>query len=176
MTDPSPPGPKPPAGARPRAPLGPDDFPASGRHALGAVGQRAVARVLDSVLLALPVAALTVPYLSIDDGQVVLEELPAWLLVVQVALAVAYEGAFVSRWGATLGKLALGLRVARYSDGGKPTPWQAVQRVMLPQVAAAIPVSFSGALVAGIYCTALVDPLRRGVHDHAAGTIVVRTR
>lgn len=170
MTDPS------PSGAPRRAPLGPADFPDTGRHALGAVGQRAVARVLDSLLLALPVAVLTVPYLSIDDGQVVLDDLPAWLLVVQVVLAVVYEGAAVALWGRTLGKLVLGLRVARYTDGAKPTPWQAVQRIVLPQVAAAIPVSFSGALVAGVYCTALLDPLRRGVHDHAAGTIVVRTR
>jgi uncharacterized RDD family membrane protein YckC len=49
-------------------------------------------------------------------------------------------------------------------------------RYLVPGVADAIPVWFSGLFAIGIYLTAMFDPVYRGVHDKAAGTLVLRTR
>lgn len=164
-----------PAPAERRVP-GPDDFPASGRNALGSIGQRGVARIIDTILVAVPAAVLMVPFLRIDDDELSLEAVPWWIVLVQLVLAVVYETVALRLWGRTLGKWLLGLRVARFGDGGNPTTAQAAQRIMLPQAVGAIPIGAAGALVVLVYLTSALDVLRRGIHDKYAGTIVIRTR
>lgn len=160
----------------PRRPTEPGDFPRSGPYALGAIWQRALARLFDVFLVAIPVAVALLATTEVRDGQLVVEDVPRWVVPVQVGLQVVYETIAVALWGRTLGKLLLGLRVTRFVDGKGPSWGQSAQRIVLPSVAWAIPIDGAALLAAGVYLTSVFDPLRRGWHDRYAGTIVLRTR
>ena len=155
-----------------------DDFPERGSNALGSFGQRAVARVLDEAIISVPFALLL--YHVVGDEGTTSRYTGAALVVLVVAIAVqaSYEIGCVGLWGRTLGKWLLGLRVARYTDGGPPTWPQAALRAMLPLTADAavtvIAVDVWGGAV--VYLSSFFNPLRRGWHDAAGGTLVVRTR
>ena len=157
-------------------PTRPEDFPRSGPYALGTIWQRALARTFDVLLVALPLAVALLATAEVRDGQLVVDEVPGWVLPAQVGIQVVYETIAVALWGRTLGKLLLGLRVTRFSDGKRPGWGQSAQRIVLPSVAWAIPIDGSGVLAAGVYLTSVFEPLRRGWHDRYAGTIVLRTR
>ena len=63
--------------------------------------------------------------------------------------------------------------------GSKPTIEQAALRCLLPTAAGMIALVVTqqpliGAMV--VFASAFFNPLRRGWHDEAGGTIVVRTR
>ena len=157
-------------------PTNPEDFPASGPNSLPPISHRMAARLIDLVIVTLPVAIATLTFIEIEDGVVRLDEVPWWMLAVQVGVAVAYETLALMWFGTTLGKWALGLKVVRYSDGGRPDPTRSAQRTLLPNVFAAVPVAFIAALQWAVYATAAFHPLRRGFHDRYAGTLVVRSR
>jgi uncharacterized RDD family membrane protein YckC len=159
-----------------RVPTEPSDFPASGPHALATLRQRLAARLIDVVIVTLPLVVVTASYLEVVDGQVTVNELPAWLLLVQFAIAVLYETVMLAVWGRTVGKWVMGLRVARYSDGATPDVARAAQRTVLPNLftVVALPVVAVGQWV--VYGSSAFHPLFRGWHDRYAGTIVVRTR
>lgn len=163
-------------GAAPRRPTRPEDFPRSGPYALGQIWQRALARLFDVGLVALPLAVVVLATAEVQDGQLVVEDVPGWIVPAQVGVQVVYETIAVALWGRTLGKLLLGLRVTRFADGKRPSWAQSAQRILLPSVAWAVPVEGSGAIAAGVYLTSAFEPLRRGWHDRYAGTIVLRTR
>jgi uncharacterized RDD family membrane protein YckC len=160
----------------PQVPSSPEDFPATGPHALATFGQRTVARMLDLVIVSLPVAIVAISYLEVDGDQVSLGDIPAWLLMLQVTLAIGYEVVLLGIWGRTVGKWVFGIRVASYADGKKPGWGQSGQRVLLPGVFSAVPLPFVSALQWVVYGSSGLHPLRRGWHDRYAGTIVVRTR
>jgi uncharacterized RDD family membrane protein YckC len=163
------------AAQRPR-PTDPEDFPATGPFSLASIPQRALGRVMDLVVVALPFALATLPFLEIEGDEVRVEGLPWWFAVAQVAAAIAYDTVAVALWGRTLGKVATGTRVVRYVDGERP-PWsRALQRTLLPNAAGAVPIPLAPALEAAVYLSAVSHPLRRGWHDRSAGTLVVRTR
>ena len=73
----------------------------------------------------------------------------------------------------------LGLRIARYADGGRPDWGQAALRALLPAAGGAVcfallQVSTFGLVL--VLASAYFLPLRRGWHDVAGGTVVIRTR
>jgi uncharacterized RDD family membrane protein YckC len=136
------------------------------------VGERAVAKLIDLMVLALPAALLIIPFLAVEDDEPTLD-LPLWATLGLVGLFVAYDTVCVARWGATVGKRVFGLRVAGVGDGGRPDWAHSAIRVMLPASIAVIPVV--GILFLGVYLRAFPDPMRQGFHDVAAGTVVVRT-
>ena len=106
-------------------------------------------------------------------------ETPFVLLAATIAVEVVYETVLVALSGRTLGKLLFGLRVARYSDGKKPTFAQAALRALLPAAGGAVGVAatrLAGIGALPVLASAFFDPLRRGWHDQAGGTLVVRTR
>ncbi|MGK3967824.1 RDD family protein [Sorangium sp. So ce118] len=100
-----------------------------------------------------------------------------WLLAGS-ALVLAYFTLLDAMAGATLGKLALGLRVTG-PDGGRPSLRQALVREAFTVVGA---VPFIGPLLAlaawtKIALTIRSSPLRQGKHDLlAGGTRVIRAR
>lgn len=167
MTEPAPPH---------RPPPGLEDFPPEGRNSLAAIGQRGLARTIDTVLVLVPTVLVFAVLVLLTGEELEEGTLPWQLLVPYLVLAVAYETVAVAAWGQTAGKWLLGVRVARYVDGGRPSPTQAAQRILLPQSAIVIPLDIAGALVGLVYLTSTLDPLRRGVHDRYAGTVVIRTR
>ena len=158
-------------------PVRSDQFPASGPNSLGSIGRRLAGRLIDGFIIGIPGSLALAPHFDPDDA-VSPYDGPAWLyyLVVLVVPAI-YEIAFVAWRGQTIGKLAMGLRVARVDDGAVPNLYQAAVRALLPIAVANIPLQPISSLAAiGIYLAALMSPLRQGLHDRAAGTVVVSTR
>lgn len=89
-----------------------------------------------------------------------------------------YEVAMVVWRGQTLAKVALGTRVVDAVSGSVPTLWQAATRAAVPLAGvvadAALGSAGVGALwVFVVYGSVAVDRRHRGLHDRAAGTLVV---
>ena len=78
----------------------------------------------------------------------------------------------------TPGKWLAGLRIARYTDGRKPTPAQALLRAILPWSILALPLGiFSVAAFLVVYGSSVGGgALHRGLPDQAGGTLVISTR
>lgn len=165
-----------------------EDFPDHGPNALGALNQRAWARLIDAVLVSVPffflLYLLIVPTTGTDlQPTARTEELTAQLqpLVAIGALVggVLYETIAVAWLGKTVGKTLLGLRVARYADGEKPEWGQAALRALLPAAGGAVTYALVQISTLGLVIvlgSAYFLPLRRGWQDLAGGTIVIRTR
>jgi uncharacterized RDD family membrane protein YckC len=83
------------------------------------------------------------------------------------ALAVAYRTFFHGKYGATLGKLACGLKVVT-PEGGKITYGRAFGRAMA-EIISRIICSIG-------YIIAAFDSQKRSLHDHIASTRVIRVR
>ncbi len=165
------------SGSRPTIPTI-DDFPDSGPNALAAFSQRAFARVLDTTIV-FYVLYLLAPYAPIDyEDPALATATLGWLLLAWVVLAGAYEIILVAVSGRTAGKMIFGMRIARFADGATATWGQATLRC-LPPLAAATALGQLGLPVLGagaVYLSSLSNPLARGWHDLAAGTVVIRTR
>jgi hypothetical protein len=102
------------------------------------------------------------------------------LLAISCAIAaasVAYRVITTALWGAGLGKALFGLQIVvdQPSDARPCVPgWaRSWKRWVLPQVSGLIPLPATGLLA---YLPAFRDSRRRGLHDRAAGTVVIDTR
>ncbi len=124
------------------------------------------------MLIGIPAVFVLLPFVTIKGNQVT--AIPAWGILPFIGMMVAYEVALDTWVGQTLGKMLFGVRVARLVNGTHPDVSQATLRALVPVSVLAIP------LVAlcypFVYLSAMFSPMRRGIHDHAAGTVVVRTR
>ena len=155
-----------------------EDFPESGTNALATFAQRAWARVLDTFLV-MALVSIFLPVLPVDlaDPEQTTVAL-IWFLGLWVLLAGAYDTIAVAVWGVTVGKVALGTRVARFVDGERPTWEQSGMRILLPLTGATalgavgLPIVGAGT----VYLSSLSNPFGRGWHDQAGGTVVIRTR
>ena len=156
-------------------------FPAGDEVALPAVPagltlapiiRRVGGLVIDQVLVALPVFAVVIAIGFTPSDTVTSESLLVFNISV-TSLAFVYQTTMIALLGRTVGKIAMGTRVVRLADGGRPSWWDALMRSLLPLSLGAIPRVgvFLGVLV---YSIALWNPLRQGLHDKAAGTLVVR--
>ena len=138
---------------------------------LAHLGRRALGAVLDQFLVLLPVAVAIVavgyqPGDELDEGDVLLITLAA------IGVGFVYQTVMIGALGRTVGKIATGTRVVSVVQGG-PIGWfGAVQRAMVPALAAAVP-SLSVLLGSVVYGLAFFGPLRQGLHDRAAGSVVV---
>lgn len=138
---------------------------------LATVGQRALAQVLDGLIIGLPLFLLTLSF----GGDLTDTENSnlAWLTVLWLGVSLLYSTAFVATSGATPGKRIMKLRVVNRDDGS-PVNWTyAAVRALVPTVAGVVPV-IGFALNIAVYVRAFFHPYRQGLHDAAAGTIVVR--
>lgn len=158
-----------------------DDFPESGTNALATTTQRAWARVLDTLIVLFVVSAVldSIPLDLGDpneDTRIVLVLAALWILVSAI-----YDTVLVATLGSTLGKFVLGTRIARLTDGAKPTWSQAALRGLLPVVPVAALATLAAPVfwlfgTGGVYLSSLANPLGRGWHDLAGGSVVIRTR
>ncbi|MGH9152006.1 MAG: RDD family protein, partial [Acidimicrobiales bacterium] len=94
------------------------------------------------------------------------------------AAYLAYVVGLTAVRGQTLGKMALGTRVVDAGTGALPTLWQASTRTVVPLAGLVVDVALGTAAVGAfwvltVYGWLLVDERRRGLHDRAAGTVVV---
>jgi len=157
----------------PPRPQAATDFPPKGPNSLASTAERGAARLIDLLIESVPVLIIFIVWALRSDPRV--DQFPRWSLFVFILGAVAYETAFVGWRGQSLGKVLLGVRVARLLDGSKPEASWSAMRVLLPCALLAIPVVGPG-LYLFVYLWAVVTPMRRGVHDSASGTVVVRAR
>jgi uncharacterized RDD family membrane protein YckC len=151
-----------------------DDFPAKGPNSLASIAERGVARGIDILVPSVPVVIVILVLMSrqtVADAS----KLPPWPRFLLIGLVLVYETGCVAWRGRTVGKVLLGTRVARVVKGTKPDATQALMRALVPVAALAVPTIGLG-LYAGVFLSATFSPIRRGLHDHAAGTVVVRTR
>ncbi|MCP2262371.1 RDD family protein [Streptoalloteichus tenebrarius] len=119
-------------------------LPQDGPDAVAGWGRRAVALLIDWVP-----CALVAEFLTQNPATSALA-----LFAVYVTLAVAFTGR-------TVGKAAVGLRVARVADRGRPPVGAAVIRAVLTCL---------------VIPPVVYDKDGRGLHDRAVGTVVLRTR
>jgi uncharacterized RDD family membrane protein YckC len=148
------------------------------REGLPSVPRRAVARVLDTVLVftagIVLQASLAEQVRTVVDG--VPEDTwrtPPWVIVAVVLGGLAYEFGMLLWRGQTVGKLLLRIRVVDEATGGRPGVRSAAVRTGLTMGLLTVPLL--GLVIAlALQLTALLDPRLRGVHDRVAGTIVHR--
>jgi uncharacterized RDD family membrane protein YckC len=96
-----------------------------------------------------------------------------WVNASMVSIGLVHETIGVWRWGRTVGKLVMGTRVVHVLDGGSVPLSSAFIRSLLPAALSVIP-GVGAVLSLGVYVWAFIDPRRQGLHDKAAGTLVVR--
>jgi uncharacterized RDD family membrane protein YckC len=140
---------------------------------LAPIIRRIGALAIDQVIVALPVVVVIVATGFKPSDTVTSQSLVAFSIAV-TAVALVYQTVMIALLGRTVGKLALGTRVVRLIDGARPGWTEAVMRALLPLSLGAIP-SVGLFLVVVVYSLALWTPLRQGLHDKAAGTLVVRS-
>jgi uncharacterized RDD family membrane protein YckC len=128
--------------------------------------------VLDQIVVALPVVMVVVALGFTPSDDVTSKALLVFNIAV-TSVAFCYETTMIALLGRTVGKLAMGTRVVRLVDGARPDWSESAMRALVPLSLGAIPRVgvFLGVLV---YSLALWNPLRQGLHDKAAGTLVVR--
>ena len=128
---------------------------------------------LDQLIVAVPVVLVVVAVGYKPSDTVSSQSLLAFNIAL-TAVALVYQTLMIALLGRTVGKFALGTRVVRSVDGSRPGWSEAVIRALLPLSLGAIP-RVGVFLVVLVYSLALWTPLRQGLHDKAAGTLVVRT-
>jgi uncharacterized RDD family membrane protein YckC len=139
---------------------------------LASIGQRALGLIIDSFLLALvilPLAYATVQKIieKPDDAVV-----PLWLTAMAAGVGLIYNWALVAMWGQTLGKRIMRIRVVAV-DGGRVGFQQAGIRAIVPTAVQLVPWGVGGVLSIVVYLWAIMDAHRQGLHDKAAGTLVI---
>ncbi len=165
-----------------------DDFPDTGVNALASVRQRGWARVIDTLITDLPLLLLlsAIATTTLDgngnptpETDALTQHVPLWVTLGTAVLASTYEIVAIAWRSQTIGKWLLGIRVARFADGKRPGWGQATLRCLLPAVAGAAAFALTGVRSVGmlvVFASAFFNPLFRGWHDDAGGTVVVRTR
>ena len=147
------------------------------RSELAGLGGRLLARCVDFGFLILVASVLTVLGLAGSDRATSLEGsftvmLSMFLLAGIVALL--YEVVLVALRGQTLGKMLMGIKVARADNGELPGWGRSVGRWVFLYVPGMIP--FVGwILQLLVYLSPVFSDSRQGWHDRVPATVVVRS-
>ena len=145
--------------------------PAASTDRLASIGQRALAQLIDSVIIGIPLffvsTAISGDLTDADSGQLLL------VTVLWLGVSLFYNTAMIAIYGATIGKRVMKLMVVNRVDGSAVTWTYAAVRALIPTVAGLVPVIGLAANLV-VYLRAVFHPIRQGLHDAAAGTIVVR--
>ncbi|MFC7963590.1 RDD family protein [Streptomyces cinereoruber] len=156
--------------------------PLAGMPPLADSGRRILARLIDWIIVAVPLAIIGIPFkvydrVSSDDdfgdavnsfnggGQLVFQ-------LITIVAYVAYDTILTARNGQTLGKKLMKLRVAMLNDGSTPPMSQSLLRAVVLWLPALICCACLWPLL--LLILILVDkPYKQGLHDKAAKTVVV---
>ncbi|QMU75358.1 RDD family protein [Streptacidiphilus sp. PB12-B1b] len=163
-----------PYGTNPYGPSTAGPGPVAEMPPLGGLGHRLLARIIDTVLLAVVGVPLTLLLLT---GHTHSSGRAAAAEVTLVLLGFVYEGLMLTlSHGQTLGKKAMRIRVAVLANGSAPTGstgWIRSAVYWLPGLLSflCIPALFS--LLNILWCT-WDRPYRQCLHDKAAKTVVVK--
>lgn len=143
-------------------------------HRLAPYGRRVGGMIVDLVVINGPVVAVFF-VIGYTPAEATSGDPAVWLTVAITVVGLLYETLCVWRWGRTLGKLVTGTQVVCLLTGGSLGFTRSFQRSLLPTTVSAIP-QVGVFLGIGVYVVAFFDPLRQGIHDKAAGSIVVMAR
>jgi uncharacterized RDD family membrane protein YckC len=171
-------------GAAASVAMGGAGMQAGGAYRFGGFWIRFVARLIDGILVGIAGFIITLPltFLGIGGAAVAINPndptsavaaMPGFIGLalisglIRLALQLAYEVYFLTTRGATLGKIALGLKVIR-TDGGPITMQLAVARVFASIL--------SGLILAIGYIIAGFDPQKRSLHDRLCNTYVIYSK
>lgn len=142
------------------------DGPPAERSAYGGFWRRVLAVVIDTVVLMIPlsIARMMISPESLQNPEFTDAD-AAWMLVNTVVGWLYWAGMHSSQLRATLGKLALGLRVVDYHG----------ERISFLRATGRHFAEFLSAILLGIgYLMVVFTRRRQGLHDMMAGTLVVR--
>ena len=152
-----------------------EQTPGAAMPPLGGLGRRLVARIIDTLL----VAVVGVPLSLIADAASSRNH-NVITFVVEVVLGLlgfVYEGLMLTRArGRTVGKMVMGIRVAMLADGAVPVGrpgWIRSGVYWLPGLLSALCIPAIFSLLNVLWCT-WDRPYRQCLHDKAAKTVVVR--
>lgn len=147
-------------------------------HVIAGPGRRLLGSLVDGAVWTVVGLGLSFTGLSGDDAGFAHD-------VTMAGVIAAYEIVSVALWGRTIGKLVAGTRVVALASGAPPGWSRAALRWAVPSVVgllslfqgdglvAGVAFMFSGVVTIVVYVGVLHKPLRQGVHDRAAGTVVV---
>jgi uncharacterized RDD family membrane protein YckC len=146
---------------------------------LAGPGRRLGARMLDGVITAVGFYLILLLFVGIAVAMDYDEERPGPVAIffmilgglLALAFAFMYESMSTYRWGATVGKMAAGIRVVRVEDGWQwPPAGRSFWRNVVP---ALLGLTLIGSLLDSLWL--LWDrPRYECLHDKAARTVVVR--
>ncbi|WP_241777691.1 RDD family protein, partial [Streptomyces sp. CT34] len=171
-----PPG-APPAGG----PYGAGEYgadPLAGMPPLANRGKRLVARIIDAIIIGVPVTLIMnaivgwVDYFSTSNVEASKQ---ATVSGVTMLVYLIYEGLMLTSRGQTVGKMAMKIRVAMLSNGSVPTTqagWTRAAVYTLPEIVPCC--GFVFWLLNVLWCT-WDKPYQQCLHDKAARTVVVAT-
>jgi uncharacterized RDD family membrane protein YckC len=136
--------------------------------------QRLVARLVDTLIVGVPLATAATGLFARDTAQTVVTP------IAFAAVFFVYEVVQVAIWGRTVGKRLTGIQVVS-ADGARPRAGQVLVRsamYALPPAARPVPVLN---VLAAVFWLAEIGLLfegehRQALHDRAAGTLVVDAR
>ena len=138
---------------------------------LAGPGARLGARIIDTLIVGSALLIFLVIVSALEFGNA--EDLLGVMLIA-MAIGVAYEVVLIAVRGQTLGKMLVSIKVIRADFGGVPGAGKSVIRWIIPVAASLVPLI--GPLVSLlVYISLLWDSNRQGWHDKAAGTLVVKT-
>lgn len=147
--------------------------PLPGAAAFGTFGQRTAAKIIDNVILLGTFQGLIVQGFSllVPDTRDITDlgfylQLQLFTNLIPAIVAGAYSVFFLARYGATPGKMALGLRVVT-ATGARISAWRALARYFAEMLSAIV-------LYIG-YISAAFDAEKRAWHDHICGTRVIQS-
>lgn len=164
---------------------------ATGALTFASIISRAVAKFIDNIIGTVLIVVLMVATTDMSNlgftfsdfaggSEEVLLLMRPWLLG-SLIFSVLYDAFLVGAFGATLGKMSMGIRVVA-ADGGRVSWNQAVIRAIAPAVlqlpSVMVPASAWASVAQFVflfgYVIAALDVERRTLYDHVAGTRVVR--
>ncbi len=157
--------------------------PLSGMPPLAESGRRILARLIDWVIIAIPLAVIGIPFdiyaRATDDGNDFGDAVNSLnggsqlvFQLITIVAYVAYDTVMTARNGQTIGKKLMKLRVAMLNDGSTPPMSQSLLRAVVLWLPALICCACLWPLL--ILILILVDkPYKQGLHDKAAKTVVV---
>jgi uncharacterized RDD family membrane protein YckC len=153
------------------APTG-DGQPVEERAAVASLAQRLGGVVIDGLLTSMVVVVPLLLGMIHFDTVADLTISAGWAAAL-VAFGAVYTIVPTALWGQTAGKLAVGTRVVVEADGSVPGWRRSAVRWFVSEGVGRI--AYVGLWISlAVIVSVVIDARRRGLHDRAAGTIVVR--
>lgn len=164
------------------------EIPRLGAIKLASISQRAMARIIDGVVVVLiyivcvmlggALGAASGSSSGTEGGGIlggVLGAIGAFFIA--LLLGYVYEAIMVGFWGQTVGKMLLKIRVVKTQTGQHPNLVVSVVRFLIPGVCSLIPfIGLLGMLMCFLSATFDNSGRRQGWHDKVANTYVVSAR